>query len=450
MVASVSILPVSMSPPSASAARALPKQRGEELAAEFGGIAPVAFESLLEAARTVIATEGAGGDKTSPFQVFEPNITDAHKRREAALREEARADDPRSITADRFDRTSVHTRKMLQAGRVCDAGTQAENAGVARAGAKTGPGKPSDSFVASDIGGRTSSSGEGRPAMRSGDMVVSPAQSRSPDMQANAADAPRTVASSTLGQGVSGADRACAGGVAPGGASGAAKTQSPAQQVVQLVAAGRIGEGDGVRATPSPPATGDARQAGAEQKAVGRGATAREAGADASPRQTGGADGKPGAARSAFDELVRSIRLQTGSRWSSATLHLEPPRLGRLRVDVRVTGNALNIDVHTETEAARELVTRRAAELRAALEQQGIHVDRFEVVMETPEPTLDDSRFDGGASASLTTNRERKEQSSVSPPTREGGSSDRTEASRVEGAVVDEAVVSETRLDIRV
>ncbi len=86
-----------------------------------------------------------------------------------------------------------------------------------------------------------------------------------------------------------------------------------------------------------------------------------------------------------FARLVRSIRI--GERISSARLQLHPPELGRMRVDVRLTGDQLALDVRTETQAARDLVAQRAGELKLALEQHGIWVHRFDVtVQESPPP----------------------------------------------------------------
>jgi flagellar hook-length control protein FliK len=86
---------------------------------------------------------------------------------------------------------------------------------------------------------------------------------------------------------------------------------------------------------------------------------------------------KPG--ESVFDQLVRALRLRTTARSSSATVRLEPPELGRMLVEVHMDRDALRIAVRTETDAAREIVQHRAAELNAALQRQGIWVQRFEV-----------------------------------------------------------------------
>ena len=87
---------------------------------------------------------------------------------------------------------------------------------------------------------------------------------------------------------------------------------------------------------------------------------------------------------SSFERLVRSIRLQVGERHSTARMQLDPPELGRMRVDVHFHGDSVELEVRTASESAREVVAGRASELRAALEQQGVRVQRFDVLVEAP------------------------------------------------------------------
>ena len=61
---------------------------------------------------------------------------------------------------------------------------------------------------------------------------------------------------------------------------------------------------------------------------------------------------------------------------------------------VKELSDDLQIDVRTETSEARELLWERAARLRAALEQHGVHVGRFEVT--------GDLTGNGSSSAQLT------------------------------------------------
>lgn len=110
---------------------------------------------------------------------------------------------------------------------------------------------------------------------------------------------------------------------------------------------------------------------------------------------------------SSFERLVRSIRLQVGERHSTARMQLDPPELGRMRVNVHFHGDAVELEVRTASEAAREVVAGRADELKLALEQQGVRVQRFDVLVESP---VDFSlMIDGRRTAGSNLNQGRKE-----------------------------------------
>ena len=148
-----------------------------------------------------------------------------------------------------------------------------------------------------------------------------------------------------------------------------------------------------------------------------------------------------------FDRLVRSLRLKMGPRHSSARLHLEPPQLGRVHVDVRMNGSELQIGVRTETLDARNLLAERAVGLRTALEQWGIRIERFEITADGLGGNPPD--FDSASDAELAGDSgggERLPQSDPAP--------DRSDAKNVgipleSESEEDLAVVAEARLDIR-
>jgi flagellar hook-length control protein FliK len=90
-----------------------------------------------------------------------------------------------------------------------------------------------------------------------------------------------------------------------------------------------------------------------------------------------------------FERLVRSLRMQVGQRYSTARMRLNPPELGEVRVDVHLRGDAVELEVRTTDEAARRIVAGRAEQLRSALEQGGVTVRRFDVMVdETMVATL--------------------------------------------------------------
>jgi len=77
--------------------------------------------------------------------------------------------------------------------------------------------------------------------------------------------------------------------------------------------------------------------------------------------------------------IAAVIRNNIGRRHSQLTVRLEPPELGRLRIDVRLIDNHLRLTIGTETTQARDVITQRFEVLRTALESQGVTVSRFDV-----------------------------------------------------------------------
>lgn len=109
-----------------------------------------------------------------------------------------------------------------------------------------------------------------------------------------------------------------------------------------------------------------------------------------------------------FERLVRSLRMQVGERYSTARMRLNPPELGEMRVDVHLRGDEVELEVRTTDEAARRIVAGRAEELRSALEQGGVTVRRFDVLVdETMAAAL--PRFDSGSRAAGTPKRKSEE-----------------------------------------
>lgn len=104
--------------------------------------------------------------------------------------------------------------------------------------------------------------------------------------------------------------------------------------------------------------------------------------------------------KSRFDDVLRSIHTQVGAKRSSARLRLEPPELGRIRVDVRIVGDRVSVDVQAETEAAKLRLARRAEELKSGLAEHGIRVERFEVFVNDAGRGADSTTWDWNGSGS--------------------------------------------------
>ena len=73
-------------------------------------------------------------------------------------------------------------------------------------------------------------------------------------------------------------------------------------------------------------------------------------------------------------------------------LRLDPPELGKLRVDVEMHNRVLTVQFHAETQAGHQALQNRLVDLRSALEQHGIQLDRVDVEFRPPATPTDESR----------------------------------------------------------
>ncbi len=68
-----------------------------------------------------------------------------------------------------------------------------------------------------------------------------------------------------------------------------------------------------------------------------------------------------------------------------ATLKLDPPELGQLRIDIRMHEAGMTLRVDAENAAAAKLIEARLPELKDALSVHGIRVERSEIIVRTTE-----------------------------------------------------------------
>ena len=87
-----------------------------------------------------------------------------------------------------------------------------------------------------------------------------------------------------------------------------------------------------------------------------------------------------------LNRIVQIIRSNIGRRQSQMTVQLDPPQLGKLRLDIRLNDNILQLNIMTETTEARQIIIDRMETLRANLETSGIQISRFEVVVKSNDP----------------------------------------------------------------
>jgi len=255
------------------------------------------------------------------------------------------------------------------------------------------------------------------------------------------ADAPPPV---DTAQGVG--STASASVVSATGSGLAATASSVAEEVGQLLGASRIGESQGTRAASAPPATVDQR-ASSNDRQTQTSARAKQPASSANESKVVREN-----TRTPFDKLVGKMRLRMSENRSTAQLRLNPPELGRIRVDVRLVGDRLVVAVQAESQAARDLLSQRADSLKATLKEHGIQIDRFEVVTNTNGDSPNSTAVGGDTSGAEQSSRESM-QSSSSPTSRvmRDGANEEYDGVEAAGTATSEPTVAvDTRLDIRI
>ncbi|MCH7993276.1 MAG: flagellar hook-length control protein FliK, partial [Planctomycetes bacterium] len=155
---------------------------------------------------------------------------------------------------------------------------------------------------------------------------------------------------------------------------GGAGSVSAAERVAEVLSTGRMGEADATRVASAVSSTPGSRQSFVRGDSAGQSEMGGKGAVDAKPTNETG-----DTRRSEFAELVRSVRLFSGPRRSTARIQLDPPELGRIRVDLRMADNKLEIRVLTTSAEAKAVLQERADLLRTALEYHGIHVEQFDI-----------------------------------------------------------------------
>lgn len=80
-----------------------------------------------------------------------------------------------------------------------------------------------------------------------------------------------------------------------------------------------------------------------------------------------------------LNTIVRQARVLLGSGQSSATVVLDPPSLGRLRLEIVTEGSKVSGKIVVESKEVQDIVRNNITELRQNLSQNGLQVESFDV-----------------------------------------------------------------------
>lgn len=334
------------------------------------GPSPSVFEAWLGMARVDLGQviRSGGIDRTSPRQMFEADPSDARTRRMADLKQEFRSAMSGESGARGKNGAGVEARPEPWL-------SHSDRAGATRGfGLQPGIGNSNGLHSAGAEGRLATAESPDAEAIRSEQRRIGTSKinafSRIQEGGARAGSNSQADLAAARMYG-----DATAAARVRGGASGDART-ALARQIGQVLGAAQSGTADSARAVNASATTADLRSGTHQPRQAAQTKPTPENRAHSGADRAGKGDG---VTRTPFDELVRTIRLQTGKRTSSARMTLDPPRLGRMRVDVQMSGDRVRIDVRTETAEATRLLLDRTARLKSALESQGFIVDRLEV-----------------------------------------------------------------------
>ncbi|HPF37262.1 MAG TPA: flagellar hook-length control protein FliK [Phycisphaerae bacterium] len=104
---------------------------------------------------------------------------------------------------------------------------------------------------------------------------------------------------------------------------------------------------------------------------------------------TNGADRSGG-----VDNLVRELNASGVPGRYQATLRLDPPSLGTVRIQLNLQHEGLSIQVDTQSRQTSKLIESKLNDLREALSAHGIRVERADVVTKTPENSATSDRHE--------------------------------------------------------
>ena len=86
--------------------------------------------------------------------------------------------------------------------------------------------------------------------------------------------------------------------------------------------------------------------------------------------------------------VVKQFNVSTGNGLSQAQLTLYPEHLGQVNVNISVHNGTLTAQFVTDTVTAKDMLENQMAQLRSALQSQGLQVDKLVVSQSTVQPNL--------------------------------------------------------------
>jgi flagellar hook-length control protein FliK len=80
-----------------------------------------------------------------------------------------------------------------------------------------------------------------------------------------------------------------------------------------------------------------------------------------------------------LDQVSRQILRSQLANESEIQIQLKPPSLGRLKMSIEHTSEGLKVSIIAESSAARDMLLSNSGDLKTALMEQGIRLDKINV-----------------------------------------------------------------------
>jgi len=77
--------------------------------------------------------------------------------------------------------------------------------------------------------------------------------------------------------------------------------------------------------------------------------------------------------------VMRGMHGVLNQNGGAVTLRLSPPEMGIVRIEMQIENGTVKVQLHTEHESIRKLLTQQLGQLRGSLEVQGLNVDKLSV-----------------------------------------------------------------------
>jgi flagellar hook-length control protein FliK len=87
----------------------------------------------------------------------------------------------------------------------------------------------------------------------------------------------------------------------------------------------------------------------------------------------------PAEMRENIDRVVKAARAAVNQHTSRIQIRLEPPELGLLRIEIKQNASGLHVQLQATNAKAHQLLQQNTAELRSALEANGIHTRQIDI-----------------------------------------------------------------------